>query len=106
MRRHAQAKLHLLKGFLVAGNDARRDRGRRLMVAIGHRTERQKASFNQVNKVAVIQVSSGGNDDVVGGEALPVKIKQLFLLERADGFLGTQNRLAQRMVFPEILRKD
>src|SRR5947207_4459440 len=76
------------------------------MVAIGHRTERQKTSFNQINEVAVVQVSGGGNNDVVGREALPVKIKDFLLLERTDRLFGAQNRLAQRMVFPEILGED
>src|SRR5438034_8205395 len=76
------------------------------MVAIGNRIERQETSFNQVKKTTVVQVSGCGNNDVVGRKALPVKSKQLLLLERADRLLGAQNRLAQRMVFPEILGED
>ena len=76
------------------------------MKAVGHAFQRGEAIFNQLHKGVMIQISRRRNDHVVGREALAVKIKQLFLLKGADSFFRSQDRLAQRMVLPEILGKD
>src|ERR1051326_442335 len=106
MRRHAQAKLHLFQRLLVASNYHRRDRWRGQMEAIGHTVKSGETLFDELHKSVMVQISRGRNDHVVGRKALAVKVEQLSLFERAHGFLGPQDRLAQRMVFPETLRED
>src|SRR5205085_3243390 len=74
--------------------------------AIGYRRERCKTGLNQLHKLGVVQISSRGNDDVVGRESLAIKIEQFNLLKRPHRLLSPQNRFAQRMVCPEVLGKD
>src|SRR5262249_52289915 len=77
-----------------------------MMMPVGHWIEAGKTFLDEIYKPLMVQISGGRDNDVVGRKSLPVKIKQIFLLEGANRLLGSQNRLAQRMVFPEILGKD
>src|SRR5215469_177190 len=101
--RHSNAELHLLQRFLVAGDDAGRNCRRRLMMPVWHSLQAGKAVLYQVSELLVIQVPGSGDDDVIGAEPPVIMGQQVFLLERANRFLGAQDWLAQRMVLPEIL---
>src|SRR5205814_5097258 len=43
---------------------------------------------------------------ISGRKPLAVKIKHYRLVESSHGLLGSEDRLAQRMIFPEILGED
>src|SRR5215470_16651821 len=106
MRRYSHAELYLLQRLLIASHDPWRHYGRRVVMSVGYCLKRRKAFADQIGKLLVIQVPGSRDDHVVRRKALPVKLEHALLIKRAYRFLGTQDRLAQRMVFPEILGED
>ena len=54
----------------------------------------------------MIEVSGRGKDHVAAAEAAAVIVKELLLIELAHRRGGAENRLAERMIFPEILREQ
>ena len=52
------------------------------------------------------QITGGADDQVSGLEAAAVHVEQQVALEAAHCFLGAEDRLAERVIFPEILRED
>jgi hypothetical protein len=54
----------------------------------------------------VVEMSGGGYDDVAGREAVGVSIEHGLALEFLHCFFGAEDRLAEGMIFPEILGED
>ncbi len=65
-----------------------------------------KCFGDQLDEAVMIQIAGGRNDNVSGREAMGVSIQNGSALELLHRFFGSKNRLAQRMIFPEILRED
>ena len=65
-----------------------------------------KVPVHELDKTLVVQISCGRNDYVSRRKTLTVKIEYWRALETLHCVAGTQDRPAQRMVFPEILGKD
>ena len=60
----------------------------------------------QIDELVVVEVSGGGYDDVAGGEAVSIGLEHGRALEFLHRFFGSEDRLAERMIFPEILGED
>ena len=54
----------------------------------------------------VLEIAGGGEDHVAAAETAGVVVEELLLIEAADGLGGSQDRLAEGMIFPEILREE
>ena len=65
-----------------------------------------KCFGDQFDESVVIEIAGRGHDDVAGREAVGVGIDNRLALEALHGFFRAQDRLAQRMIFPEILGED
>src|SRR6185369_9418910 len=104
--RHADADLHLLQRLLVTHVDPSLDFGRFLMKAVWTRLEGREFLLYQVHEPVVLQVPGDRDNHVVGNEEAPVIVEQDLLLKPLDRILGAENRLAQRMIFPEVLREN
>ena len=61
---------------------------------------------HEIDEVIVIEMPGGGYDDVAGSEAVRVGVEHGLALEFLYGFFGAEDRLAERMVFPEVLREN
>src|SRR5437016_475092 len=61
---------------------------------------------DQRDEAVVIKIAGGRHDDVAGGKAVSIGVEHCVSFKALDGFLGAQDRLAQRMVLPEILGED
>ncbi len=60
----------------------------------------------QIDELIVVEMSGGGDDNVSGSEAVRVSVEHGLALEFLYRFFGAQDRLAQGMIFPEILGED
>src|ERR1022692_5055864 len=58
------------------------------------------------HKFIVLEVSGCGEHHVPSAESAAVKLKQLRLIESPYSGRCAQYRLAERMIFPEILSKE
>ena len=65
-----------------------------------------KCLGRKVDELLVLQMAGGGNDQIAGRKTLPVEIQHRIALELPDRVLGSEDRLAQGVVFPETLGKD
>ena len=54
----------------------------------------------------MVEIPGRREDDIAAAEAVTVIAEELCLLQPAHGLLCSQDRLAQRMTPPEILRED
>ena len=54
----------------------------------------------------MLEIAGGGEDHVAAAETAGVIVEELLLVEAADGLRGAQDRLAERMVLPEILGEE
>ena len=106
VRGNSEANLNLLERLLVSQSDARGDFRRRGVESVRARLHACKVARHQLREAVVAKIPGRGNDEVSWSEALPVEIEYQRLFELAYGVFGPQNRLAQRMIFPEILRED
>ncbi len=93
---NANAKLHLFQRLLIAQHDAGHDlRLGRLEGAIfGPGFKMLEVLDDQIHKLIVIEMSSGGYDNVAWGEAVRISIEHGLALEFLYGFFRTQDRLA------------
>ena len=64
------------------------------------------AAGDQFDEAVVIEITGGGDDNVAGREAVGVGFNDGRALEALHGFLRAEDRLAQRMILPEVLGKD
>ena len=80
--------------------------GLRAVEAVLHRLHVPEMLGHQFHELFVLQMAGGGNDHVAGRKTLFVKIQHRIALEFLDRIFGPQDRLAQGMIFPEILGKD
>src|SRR6185437_10242749 len=60
----------------------------------------------RLDKALMIEIARGGKYHVAGVEAVAVVVEKLPLREAADRLRRPQDRLAQRMAFPEALREQ
>jgi len=106
MRRNAQAKVHLFERLLVAQGDAR-VRVRRLF-GRRRRPRRQRLEIpaRQAGHRFVFQVAGRGDDQVGRRVDGGVVIADGGLVQPADGVRRAQNRLAQRVILPEVGGED
>src|SRR5208283_4039860 len=61
---------------------------------------------HEIDEMVVVEMSGGGYDDVARGEAVGVGFEHSLALELLHGFFGSQDRLAQGVVLPEIMSED
>ncbi len=61
---------------------------------------------HQVHELFVLQMAGGTNDHVAGSKSLLVEIPHRIAFEFLYRVFGSQDRLAQRMILPEILGED
>src|SRR5262245_48971953 len=106
MGRHTYANLHLLERFLVAQRKSRNNLGRCAVKAVCGRLHLIEMFRDQLNKLPVIQIPRGRNDEITRNETLPVEIKHKRLLKPFHGFLGAEDRLSEWMVLPEVLSEN
>jgi hypothetical protein len=104
--RHPDTNLNLLKGLLVPHDDARNHLGRMAVESVGAGLHVLEVLRDQIHEPLVVNVSRGCDDQVSWIESPLVRIKHHLLLECPDGLLGAENRLSQRVIFPEVLRED
>src|SRR5437868_3017775 len=57
-------------------------------------------------KLLVLEMPRRAHDQVAGNETLAIEVEYRVALKIADSFLGAENWLAERMIFPEILGED
>src|SRR5271155_393193 len=106
MRRHANADLNLLERFLVAHDDARHNLGLRTMKSVLDRAHVLKMLCHQFHELLVLQVTGCANNEIARSETLAVETEDGITLEGFHGIFGSQDRLAQRVIPPEVLGKD
>jgi len=61
---------------------------------------------HQFDEMLVIEVPGCGDNEISGNKTFLVEIENQGLLKAFHGFLGAQDRLSQRVIFPEILGED
>src|SRR6516225_7737952 len=98
--RHTHTDLYLLEGLLIAQDDARHDLGRRAMETIAHGLQSREMLAYQLDKVFVVQISGGGDNDVSRGEALSVKIDYRAAFKLSHRVSGPKNWSAEGMILP------
>src|ERR1700736_4815047 len=60
----------------------------------------------KIHQMVMLQIA-GGSDQYVRGRIIPaIVVLNLFAIEVSYGLFGAEDRLPQRMVFPEIARED
>ena len=106
MAGHADAELNLLERLLVAQDDARHNLGRGRVKSVFRRLHVLKVLGHEIDEGRMFEVAGGGDDDVAGSKAVGVGIEHGLPLKTLHGLLGAENRLAQGMILPEILRED
>src|SRR5438105_1052438 len=105
-RRNAQAYLHLLQRFLVAGNDLGHDVWRLFVDGATASLELFETVADQLNELRVIETAGGGDDEIFRRKTLTVELKDGFLFEPAHRLIGAKNGFAQRVILEKILRED
>ena len=80
--------------------------GTRTVEAVLDRLHVSEMFGHQFHELLVLQMPGGGDDHVSGRKTLPVEIQHRIALEFPDRVLGPQDRLAERMILPEILGED
>ena len=63
-------------------------------------------SRNGLDELVVLKVAGCREDHVAAAEAARVVVDELLLIEASDGLGGAEDRFAEGMVFPEILREE
>ena len=104
--RYTNAKLNLLQRLLIPHVDAGRDFRRLLLEPVGAGLQRRKLRATSSTKSFVAHIPGRRDDHVIGNEEALVVVEQNSLFESLHRFLGSQNRFAERMVVPEVLRED
>src|SRR6202789_4747367 len=66
----------------------------------------RKLAGDRVHKPTVGQMPCGGEDHVACMEAAEVIVQQPLLVETRHSGCGAQDRFAERMIFPEVLREQ
>src|SRR5271165_1786888 len=102
----AKAKFNLFQAFLVGKNNRGKDFGLGGMKAVALRLHVLKVPGYQLDKLVMVEIPSRRNDNVAGRKAVRVSIDDGLALEALYRLLGAQDRLAQRMILPEILGED
>src|SRR5579863_2606954 len=103
---HANADLHLLESLFVAHDNSWNNLRRRTMKSVLDRFHVLEVFGHEFHELLMLQVSSCANDQIAGCETLPVETEDGIPLEGFHRFLGSQDRLAQRVILPEVLGKN
>src|SRR5579864_4131228 len=106
IRGHADAYLHLFERLFVTKNNSGNNFRRRAVETVSHRLHAREVLANQLDEAIVIQMPGGCDNHVAWSEALAVELMHRRPFETPHGIAGSQDRTAQWMVFPKILRED
>ena len=102
---HAQAQVHLLQRLLVAQGDARVRAGRDVRGRRRAGRQRFEMLAHQVHQAVVGQVAGRGDDQVGGRVDVRVVVVDGLAVEALHGLARAQDRLAERVVLPEVGRR-
>src|SRR5580692_8589563 len=103
---HANADLHLLESFFVAHDNSWNDLRRRTMKSVLDRLHVLEVFGHKLHELLMLQIPRRADNQIAGCETLPVETEDGIALEGFHRFLGSKDRLAQRVILPEILGKD
>src|SRR5208282_3638235 len=103
---HTNAELNLFESLLVAQHDARNDFRFGRVETILRRLQVLKMLHHEIDELIVIQMPGSSDYDVAGSETVRISIEHGLALEFLYRFFRSQDRLAERMIFPEILREN
>src|SRR6266704_3264523 len=106
MRRNAHADLNLLECLLIAQNNPRYDFRLGAIEAVAHWLHVPEVFANQVHELLVLQMAGGADDQIAWSEALLVEIEYRLAFKFLNCILRSKDRLAERVIFPEILREN
>src|SRR6516165_7802278 len=70
------------------------------------RGQRSELLGNSRDKLVMLEVAGRGENHVAAAKAAYVVVEELPLIQPPNGRGGTQDRLAERMILPEILGKE
>src|SRR5215471_1321620 len=102
----ADTDLYLFQRFLIPHDDAGDRLGRTAVITVRNRPHVLKMLCYQVHEAVVIDVTGRCDNQVPRIETLAVCVKDDLLLKLPNCLFCSQNRLAKRVILPEILGKD
>ena len=74
--------------------------------AVLHRLHVLEMFGYQFHELLMLQVAGGADDQIAGRQSAVVETQHRIALESFHRIFGAEDRLAQRMIFPEILGED
>ena len=95
---HANADLHLLQSLLVAHDNSWNDLRRRTVKSVLDRFHVLEVFGHQFHELLMLQIPGRANNQIAGSETLPVETENGIPLEGFHRVLGSQDRLAQRVI--------